>query len=277
MTLDHRGPGVNKRHRLGQPVTPSADPIDRVVRLAPPWTVFALVSSGLLVVGIVVWALTGTVTSSVSTPGFLYDVGATTLRASSQGVVDQVVVQLGDNVKQGQPVATLVGGTTLTAPKDGSVVSVNVSPGSSVTPGQSVAIVVDPRIDPYVVTKLPPSYISTVRVGLSVRMEVEGAPASQYGYLLGTLADITNDPFTNAQIGTRLGIDQTVVASELGDPPGLLAVIHLHPDPQTPTGYAWSVGQGPTLIAQQGVAITVHTIIKESTPLGVVFPQFDAR
>lgn len=272
MTLQHDGPDGNPGS--GGPLTRSADPIDRVVRLAPPWTVFALAACALLVVGIVVWALTGTVSSTVTTPGFLDDVGATTVRVTTAGVVEQVPVKRGDMVKQGEVVAALRDGTTVTAPLDGQVVSVSVSHGSAVVPGQAVAIVADLTVDPFVVTKVAPSYISTVHVGLPVRMEVEGAPASRYGYLLGTITEITNVPFNNAQIATRLDVDQQVVASGLGDAPGLLAVIRLQPDPHTPTGYAWTVGDGPTIVAQEGVGITVHTVIRETTPLGMVFPEF---
>jgi multidrug efflux pump subunit AcrA (membrane-fusion protein) len=275
MTMQKHGPA--RTDGAEEPVSPSGDPIDRVVQLAPTWTVFALVACGLLVVGIVVWALVGTVTSTVTTPGFLDDVGASTVRASAPGQVDSVPVQLGDMVEQGQVVATLRDGATLTAPLKGQIVSVTVSPGSTVVPGQSIVIVADLTVDPFVVTKVPPSYISTIRVGLPVRMEVEGAPASRYGYLLGTVSDITNNPYTNAQIATRLGIDPQVVATELGEAPGLLAVVRLQPDRSTPTGYAWTVGEGPSLIAQQGVAITVHTVLKETTPLGMVFPQFARR
>lgn len=246
MTLEKHGPGGTSD--LGRPLTASADPVDRVVRLAPTWTLFALVASGVLVVGIVVWALTGTVSSTVTSPGILHDIGATTVRATASGQVDRVPVTVGDMVKTGQ-----------------------------VVPGQSVVIVADLTIDPLVVTKVAPSYISTMRVGLPVRMEVEGAPASRYGYLVGTISDITNNPYSNAQIAARLGIDQQVVASELGDAPGLLAVVRLQPDRSTPTGFAWTVGQGPSLIAQQGVMITVHTVLKESSPLGMVFPQFAPR
>jgi multidrug efflux pump subunit AcrA (membrane-fusion protein) len=275
MTLQQHGSAPANRGE--EPPSAPTDPLDRVVRLAPTWTVFALLASGLLVVGIVVWAVTGTVSSTVTTPGFLDDVGASTVRASAPGQVDLVPVQLGDMVQRGQVVATLRDGAPLTAPLQGQVVSVTVSPGSTVVPGQSVVIVADLTVDPFVVTKVAPSYISTIRVGLPVRMEVEGAPASRYGYLLGTISDITNNPYTNAQIATRLGIDEQVVATELGAAPGLLAVVRLQPDRSTPTGFAWTVGEGPTLIAQEGVAITVHTVLKESTPLGMVFPQLAAR
>lgn len=275
MTLEKPRPGGTSD--LGRPLTASADPVDRVVRLAPTWTVFALVASGVLVVGIVVWALTGTVSSTVTSPGILHDIGATTVRATTSGQVDRVPVTVGDMVKTGQVVAVLHDGASLTAPLDGQIVAVNVSPGSRVVPDQSVVIVADLTIDPLVVTKVAPSYISTIRVGLPVRMEVEGAPASRYGYLLGTISDITNNPYSNAQIAERLGTDEHVVASELGEAPGLLAVIRLQPDRSTPTGFAWTVGEGPTLVAQQGVVITVHTVLKESTPLGMVFPQLAAR
>ncbi len=264
-------PGVEQG--LGQPVTTSTDPIDRVVRLAPTWTLFALAASGVLVIGMVVWALTGTVSSRVTTPGILDDAGGSTVQAASTGQVAQVPVSVGDVVKQGQVVATLRDGTTLTAPQDGEIVAVSVSPGSRVVAGESMVTVSDLTVDPFVVTKVAPSYLSTIRVGLPVRMEVEGASASRYGYLLGTVSDITSTPFTNAQIATRLGVDEQLVASELGDAPGLLAVVRLQRDPSTPTGYAWTVGQGPTIVAQQGVPITVHTVLQETTPLGMIFPQ----
>ncbi|MEO7236565.1 MAG: HlyD family efflux transporter periplasmic adaptor subunit [Lapillicoccus sp.] len=258
---------------LGQPVTASTDPIDRVVRLAPTWTLFALAASGVLVIGIVVWALTGTVSTSVTTPGILDDASSSTVQVTSTGQVDRVPVSVGDVVKQGQVVATLRDGTALTAPLAGQIVAVSVSPGSRVVAGESVVTVSDLTVDPVVVTKVAPSFLSTVRVGLPVRMEVQGASASRYGYLLGTISDITSTPFTNAQIATRLGVDEQLVASELGDAPGLLAVVRLQVDPSTPTGYAWTVGQGPSIVAQQGVPITVHTVLQESTPLGMIFPQ----
>jgi multidrug efflux pump subunit AcrA (membrane-fusion protein) len=277
MTLEKHGPGptVAPSARPAAHVPPaSGDALDRIVRLAPPWTVFALVASALLVVGMVVWAVTGTVSSSVTTPGFLDDVGATTVRASTAGQVDRVPVALGESVAQGQVVVVFRDGTTLTAPLAGQVVAVSVSPGSTVVSGQSVVIVADLAVDPFVVTKLAPSYISTVRVGMPVRMELEGVPATRYGYLLGTLSEISNDPFTNDRIATRLGVEPEVVAAALGDKPGLLAVVRLQPDRSTPTGFAWTVGQGPSIVAQQGLPITVHTVLKESTPLGMVFPQF---
>ncbi len=267
-------PGVEQG--LGQPVTTSTDPIDRVVRLAPTWTIFALVASGVLVVGMVVWALTGTVSSSVTTPGILDDAGGSTVRVTTTGQVDQLPVSVGDVVTQGQVVATLRDGTTLTAPQAGQIVAVSVSPGSRVVAGESVVTVSDLTVDPFVVTKVAPSYLSTVRVGLPVRMEVQGASASRYGYLIGTISDITSTPFTNAQIASRLGVDEQLVASELGETPGLLAVVRLQRDPANATGYAWTVGDGPSIVAQQGVPITVHTIIQETTPLGMIFPQFAA-
>ncbi len=278
MTLQKRGPApTGAVTPAGAPPAASGDALDRIVRLAPPWTVFALVASALLVVGMLVWAVTGTVSSSVTTPGFLDDVGATTVRASTAGKVDTVAVALGDSVAQGQVVVVFRDGTSLTAPLAGQVVAVSVSPGSTVVSGQSVVIVADLAVDPFVVTKLPPSYISTVRVGMPVRMELEGVPATRYGYLIGTVSEITNNPFTDAQIATRLGVDPGVVAASLGDAPGLLAVVRLQPDRTTPTGFAWTVGQGPSVVAQQGLPITVHTVLQESTPLGMVFPQFARR
>src|SRR5664279_4483451 len=92
---------------LGRQVAQSADPIDRVVRLAPKWTVFVLLACGLLVLGIIIWAVRGTVTSSVSTAGLYNERGSVKVTTDTQVTVDRVLVGLGQQVTKGQQVVSL--------------------------------------------------------------------------------------------------------------------------------------------------------------------------
>lgn len=279
MTVDHSAPtttdstGTAGDRGLGRPLAQASDPIDRVVRLAPKWTVFVLAACGLLVLGIIVWSVRGTVTSSVSTTGLYNERGAATVSTDTAGTVDKVLVKLGDAVTTGQPLVSLVGGTSLVSPQDGSVTSILVSDGSTMVAGQHAARVTDLAAPDFVVTLVPTGLTGTVVVGLPVRMAVSSAPSSTYGYLLGTVDEISSDPFTVAQVATRLGLEEQVVAAQLGTAPGLLAVVRLQYDPSTPSNYAWSVGQGPPFVITQGVPVTAQIILSEKSPLDVVFPD----
>ena len=256
---------------LGRPVVQSADPIDRVVRLAPTWTVCVLVACGLLVAGTVVWAFAGSVTTSVSTTALYHQAGASDVTVDKAGVVDTVLVELGDEVRNGQQLLRLQDGRMLVSPQNGAVTSVLVSAGLGLAPGDVAVRVTDLQQPDHVVALVPAALTGTVTVGLPVQMEVASAPSSKYGYLLGTVAEISSDPYTSEQIAAKLGLERQIVDTLLGTEPGLLAVVRLEYDADTPSTYRWSVGQGPPFVLTQGVPITARIVLTEQAPNRVVF------
>lgn len=261
--------------RLGHPVTQTADPIDRVVRLAPKWTVFVLLSCGLLVAGIIVWAVGGTVTSSVSTRGLFNEGGAAAVSTSTPATVDRVLVSIGQEVFKGQQLVSLTGAGPLLSPRDGVVTTILVSDGSVLLSGQTALRVTDLAEPDCVMTLVPASLTGTVIVGLPVRMEVSSAPSSTYGYLIGSIGEISSEPLTVAQFATKLGLEEQVVAAQLGDEPGLLAVINLEHDPIAASHNRWSIGQGPPFVITQSVPVTAQIILSEQSPIDLVFPAMD--
>ena len=267
MTVDQHGRDTG----LGKPIPPTADPIDRVVRLAPKWTIFVLAACGLLVAGLATWSVVGTVTSTVATAGLFSQAGIVNVEAEQNETVDHVLVDVNDQVKKGQPVVSLVGGKQLTAPIDGWVTSILVSDGTSVIPGKIVVRVTDLAAIDSVVVLVPASLTGTVVPGQAVRIGVSSAPSSQFGYLLGTVDEISADPYTTSQIASRLDMDEQVVVALLGTEPGLLARIRLYPDDNNATGYKWSVGEGPPFVINQGVPVTANIILSEQHPIQVVF------
>jgi multidrug efflux pump subunit AcrA (membrane-fusion protein) len=275
MTVDQTSAATDQRQGLGRPVPQSADPIDRVVRLAPKWTVFVLIACGLLVLGTIIWAVTGTVTSSVRTTGMYTEHGAVNVVAKKAGVVERVLVTLDQKVTKGQQLVALEGGQVAVSPQDGAVTSILVSDGAAVIPGTSMVRVTDAAELDTVVTVVPVDLTGIVYVGLEVRMDVAGTPSSQYGYLLGTVAEISSDPYTVEQIAQRLDLEEQVIGSLLGAQPGLLATIKLEHDPSTPSSYRWSVGEGPPWVITQGVPVKAQIILDEQHPVEVVFPGLD--
>ncbi len=258
---------------LGQPVPQTADPIDRVVTLAPKWTIFLLAACALLVAGALVWAFNGRITKTISTQGVLRDQGYSIVESGQDGLIDQVLVVPGDKVTNGQALVKFANGQETNSPRDGTVVTVFVAPGSSVEPQADIVGITDTTIPDEVYTVLPPALTGTVVAGLPVQMEVSGAPSSTYGYLKGRVVEVSSAPQTIDQIAKQFNVDAGVVAQAIGTEPGLLATIQMESDPESPTGYAWTVGEGPNFQLVQGTPIVVQVILSEQSPVEVLFPS----
>jgi HlyD family secretion protein len=193
------------------------------------------------------------------------------VKSSTADTVLKVLVSLGDKVTKGQPVISLTDNHNLDSPQDGSVTSILVSDGSVMWPGKVAARVTDLSQPDVVVAAVPINLTGTIVPGLPVRMEVSSAPPSKYGYLLGSVDEISQDPYTSAQLADRLDLDVQVVQTLLGTEPALLVIIRLEFDPSTPSGYRWSVGQGPPFVLTTGVPINARIVLSEQRPIDVVF------
>ena len=170
---------------LRKPVTQSADPIDRVVQLAPRWTIFALIACALLVVGATVWAFNGVITQGVSTRGIYKDNGYIAVKATQDGVVTKVYVEPGQDVKAGDPLVHLDPAGDLLSPSNGTVSTLYVTEDSQVRTGAATVAITDLKVKDVVYTLLPSNMIGSVVAGLPAQMDVSSAPATTYGYLKG--------------------------------------------------------------------------------------------
>lgn len=177
---------------LGKPVAQTADPIDRVVRLAPRWTIFVLAACALLVVGATVWAFQGRITSTLATPGILIDNGYRAVSAAEPGAVTEVRVDAGDTVSTGDILVVFEDGSTLTSPTNAEVSAVYVAVGSELKAGSAAVGLTDPDLEDVVYTILPATSVGTVEANLPVEMEVASAPSSTYGFLKGRVVEVGN-------------------------------------------------------------------------------------
>lgn len=258
---------------LGKPVAQTADPIDRVVRLAPRWTIFVLAACALLVVGATVWAFQGRITSTLATPGILIDNGYRAVSAAEPGAVTEVRVDAGDTVSTGDILVVFEDGSTLTSPTNAEVSAVYVAVGSELKAGSAAVGLTDPDLEDVVYTILPATSVGTVEANLPVEMEVASAPSSTYGFLKGRVVEVGNQPITTDQVAELLNLQPEVVSLALGGKPGLLTVIAIDPDPNTPSRYAWTVGEGPDFTLVQGTPVTANVILSSQHPIDVLFPD----
>lgn len=261
---------------LGGPAPQSADAVDRVVRLAPTWTVFALIACGLLVAGTAFWAFAGTVTTNVSVAGVFRDRGDQLVKSTAPGVVDEVLVKVGDRVKKGDALITFTNGSDATATAEGRVIMVLVTPGAQVVANKALVSISDPDEPGTIVTMLPPKMVGTVEAGMPVEMAVNSAPSNEFGYMKGYVSQLSSAPVTVQQVAEVLGIDVDLVIAEAGPDPGLFVEISPERDDSTVSGYAWTTGAGPDFAIVTGTGMTVQIIVSESSPIQMVFPQLGA-
>lgn len=258
---------------LGEPIAQSADAIDRVVRLAPKWTLFVLIACALLVVGALVWAFNGTISQTVSTPGILKDNGFQTVSPTEKGLVKEVLVETGQDVTASQALITFESGSQLLSPVAGSVSAIYVAPGSMLEAGATAIGITNIDVPDVVYTLLPAAMIGTVVADLPVEMEVSSAPSSTYGYLVGRVVEVSSIPLTTEQVASALSMQVEVVELALGNQPGLLTVIALDPNPDTPSRYSWTVGDGPPFTLVQGTPVTAKVILSSERPIELLFPS----
>lgn len=257
---------------LGGPLNQTADPIDRVVRIAPKWTIFVLAACGFLVLAAIIWAFAGEITGTVSSPGILKDNGYLGLSTDQAGQVKSVAVSAGDEVTEGQTLVEFATGDPLVAPRAGTVAAVYVASGSQVQEGSVLLAITDPDVPDVVYTVLPSSEVGTVLADMPVEMDVSSAPATTYGYLQGRVLEVSSTPMTTKQIAETLGLEPEIVMQALGTEPGLLATVGVTPNVNNTSHYQWTVGSGPDFLISQGTEVAVKVILTRQAPIRVVFP-----
>jgi len=81
----------------------SPDQLDKMVKITPP-SFWVAIIGGLIIIGVVfVWSLVGTIPEKVNTNGvYLHDQNAYTISSEVSGIVEDVNVKVGDEVREGE-------------------------------------------------------------------------------------------------------------------------------------------------------------------------------
>ncbi|WP_336321976.1 HlyD family efflux transporter periplasmic adaptor subunit [Streptomyces lavendofoliae] len=244
----------------------SPEEIDLPVRLARPQGLLVLAVTVVAMTAGAVWAVTGTVSSTLTAPGVLtHGGGSYVLQSPVAGQVVRVLAEEGDHLPAGAPlleVRTPQGPSVVRTLAAGRVTTLVASIGSVVTTGSDVAAVerVAAEDAPLTATVyVPAERGATVPVGASVDLTVPSAPAQTYGVLRGRVKSVGRTPRTPRQIGAFLGNSRLGEQfSRDGQP--VAVVVQLERSPSTRTGYAWSTSGGPAypLDSMTQVSASVH-------------------
>jgi HlyD family secretion protein len=173
--------------------------------------------------------------------------------------MDQLAGELGRN-------------TQVVSPIDGRVLEIKVSSGSVLNIGTPVIAVESEGTMLEALIYLPADRGKTVKPGMEVRLEPSTVKREEFGTMIGTVVTVSEFPITPQGMAAVLHNDSLVNRfSREGAP--YAAVVRLHPDETTESGYRWAVGGGPALKLTSGTLTRAEITTREQRPLDLVVPM----
>ncbi|GAA2944531.1 HlyD family efflux transporter periplasmic adaptor subunit [Streptomyces enissocaesilis] len=256
----------------------SPEEIDLPVRFARPQGRLVLIVTVVVMIAASVWAVNGTVSSTLGAPGILtHAQGSYVLQSPVAGQVTGVLAEEGERVSADAPllkVRTARGDTVVRTIAAGRLTTLVTAIGSVVTTGADVAAVerVKNADDPLMaVLYVPADSGPTVPVGASVDLTVQSVPAQQYGVLRGRVASVGRTAQSRQRITGFLGSGQLGEEfSEHGRPVSVL--VRLDRSAASASGYSWSASQGPPYAVESMTLATGAIHLAEQHPIDWLLP-----
>ncbi|MBT2524370.1 HlyD family efflux transporter periplasmic adaptor subunit [Streptomyces flavidovirens] len=256
----------------------SPEEIDLPVRFARPQGWLVLTVTVIVMIASAVWAVTGTVSSTLGAPGILtHAQGSYVLQSPVAGQVTAVLAEEGERVAANAPllkVRTAQGDAVVRTIAAGRLTTLVAAIGSVVTTGADVAAVerVEKAGDPLMaMLYVPAERGATVPVGAAVDLTVQSVATQQYGVLRGRVKSVGRTAQTRQRITGFLGSSQLGEEfSKQGQPVSVL--VQLDRSEATKSGYSWSSSQGPPYAVESMTLATGAIHLAEQHPIDWLLP-----
>ncbi|GGS07214.1 hypothetical protein GCM10010269_52900 [Streptomyces humidus] len=256
----------------------SPEDLDLPVRFARPQGWLVLTVTVVVVVAASVWAVTGSVASTVSAPAVLtHGEGSYVLQSPVAGQVTAVLAREGGRLPADAPVLkvrTADGDTVVRTVAAGRVTALAAAVGQIISTGANVAAVekVAGADDPlYATVYVPAQNAASVPVGAPVDLTVQTVPAQEYGVLRGHVKSVDRTARSARQISAFLGDSQLGEQfTEDGRPVAVL--VRLDRSAATKSGYKWSSAQGPPYALTSMTMATGSIRLADQRPVDWLLP-----
>jgi multidrug efflux pump subunit AcrA (membrane-fusion protein) len=254
---------------------PGGDPTREVaLRLPvtdrPSWLI--LLGLALLVLAGVAWAVFGKTPDVVTGRGMVVpSQGFVEVGTELQGTVRNVNVTPGVEVKRGSAVAGIRTGdgkdVTVSSPVEGTVATVLVRAGGVTDRGTALVTVEPASSEAVVVGFVPAGPGKRVQPGMDAQVAPESVPRSQYGTLKGKVTAVSPVPVPPERVILVVGGNASLADYFFTEGPILEVTVRLLDDPSTPSGYAWTTGDGPPGKVTLGTLASVEVVLSEEAPI----------
>ncbi|MFE9774697.1 HlyD family efflux transporter periplasmic adaptor subunit [Streptomyces sp. NPDC005931] len=229
----------------------SPEELDLPVRFARPqgWLVLSVTVVAMAAAS--VWAVTGSVSSTVGAPAVLtHGQGSYVLQSPVAGQVTAVLAHQGQRLPADSPVLrvrTAQGDTVVRTLDAGRVTALAAGVGQIIRTGADVAAVerVSRADAPLIATVyVPADKAAAIPAHASVDLTVQSVPTQEYGVLRGEVTAVGRSPQSARQIAAFLGDGQLGEQfTKEGRP--VAVTVRLKRAPGTRSGYRWSSAEGP--------------------------------
>ncbi|MGW0080185.1 HlyD family efflux transporter periplasmic adaptor subunit [Streptomyces sp. NPDC003393] len=256
----------------------SPEELDLPVRLARPqgWLVLSVTLVAMAAAS--VWAVTGSVASTVSAPAVLtHAQGSYVLQSPVAGQVTAVLAEQGRRLPADAPVLkvrTARGESVVRTVAAGRITTLAATVGQIVSTGTNVAAVekVAHASDPlYATVYVPAQNAAAIPADAAVDLTVSSVPAQRYGVLRGHVKSVDRSAQSAQQIAAYLGDSQLGEQfARKGRPVAVL--VRLNAAPATKSGYRWSSADGPPFRPDSMTLATASIRLADQRPVDWLLP-----
>ena len=256
----------------------SPEDLDLPVRFARPQGWLALSVTVVVIAAASVWAVTGSVASTVGAPAVLtHGEGSYVLQSPVAGQVTAVLAKEGERLPANSPVLkvrTDKGDALVRTVAAGRITALAATIGAIIQTGANVAAVekVAHTSDPlYATVYVPAENASSIPANAPVDLTVQSVPTQQYGVLHGHVKSVDRTAQTRQQIAGFLGDSQLGEQfTKKGRPVAVL--VRLDRSSGTKSGYQWSSADGPPYALASMTLATGSIRLADQRPVDWLLP-----
>ncbi|GGT22703.1 HlyD family efflux transporter periplasmic adaptor subunit [Streptomyces chromofuscus] len=256
----------------------SPEELDLPVRLARPqgWLVLSVTVVAMAAAS--VWAVTGSVTSTVSAPAVLtHGEGSYVLQSPVAGQVTAILAEEGERLPANSPVLkvrTEEGETVVRTLAAGRLTALAATIGQIIATGANVAVVekVADADDPlYATVYVPAENAGSIPANAAVDLTVQTVPTQEYGVLRGHVEFVDRAPQSPQEIAAFLG-DSQLGEQFTKDGRPVAVLVRLDRSSRTESGYTWSSADGPPFPLTSMTTATGSIRLADQRPVDWLLP-----
>lgn len=257
----------------------SVDRTDKTMEITSPLSWLALIGITLIIIVTVIWAFLGTIPVTVSGKGIVASPTSTNaVFIDESGTVMSIVARGGMELKMGDPVLTYKTSDgevhTLVSTQNGTISDVLVNVGDAVKQGSEMV-----RVSPNAASRqVVVSYINLasskkIERGMTVQVYMDSADSQTYGHMWARVINIDTHAASTAGMYYVLGSDNFLTSSIQNSGAVAAVTCELYPDDSTASGYDWTNDKGKALAVTNGSPISVKIIVDEVKPIEKMFSK----
>lgn len=257
----------------------SVERTDKTMEITSPVSWLALIGITLIVVVTVIWAFLGTIPITVSGKGIVASPTSTNaVFIDESGTIVSIVARKGMNIKAGDTVLTYKTSNeelhTLVSTQNGTVSDVLVNVGDGVKQGsETVRISPDVNSRQVIVSYINLAKSKKIERGMTVQVYLDSADSQTYGHMWARVINIDTHAASTTGMYNVLGSDNFLTSNIQNSGAVAAVTCELYPDKTTASGYAWTNAKGEELSVTNGSPINVKIIVDEVKPIEKMFSK----